>query len=81
MSATRPYAGEVELPAEAFRHEPSSAAELSSDLWLPWLVDQVRQGRLGYTKAAELARMSQAAFVRVLSTHQSPPSTPWQARR
>jgi hypothetical protein len=48
MSASRPYAVEVELPAEAFRHQPWSAAEVSSDLRLLWLVDQVRQRRLGY---------------------------------
>jgi len=46
---------------------------VSSDLRLLWLVDQVRQRRLGYAKAAELARMPQAAFVRVLGTHRISP--------
>ena len=69
MSAARPYAVEVELPAESFRHRTWSAAEVSSDLRLLWLVDQVRQRRLGYAKAAELARLPQAEFVRVLGAH------------
>ena len=73
MSAPRPYAVEVELPAEAFRHRTWSAAEVSSDLRLLWLVDQVRQRRLGYAKAAELAHMPQAAFVRILGTHRISP--------
>jgi predicted HTH domain antitoxin len=73
MSVSRPYAVEVELPAEAFRHRPWSAAEVSSDLRLLWLVDQVRQRRLGYAKAAELAQIPQAAFVQVLGTHRISP--------
>ena len=73
MSVSRPYSVEVELPAEAFRHRPWSAAEVSSDLRLLWLVDQVRQRRLGYAKAAELAQMSQAAFVQVLGAHRISP--------
>jgi hypothetical protein len=73
MSALRPYAVEVELPAEAFRHRPWSAAEVSSDLRLLWFVDQVRQRRLGYAQAAHLAGMAQAAFVRVLGVHHVTP--------
>ena len=73
MSANHPYAVEVELPAEAFRHHPWSASEVSSDLRLLWLVDQVRQRRLGYAKAAELAHMPQATFVQVLGTHHISP--------
>jgi predicted HTH domain antitoxin len=73
MSASRPYAVEVELPAEAFRHRPWSAAEVSSDLRLLWLVDQVRQRRLGYAKAAELGGLPLAAFVQVLGAHHISP--------
>ncbi len=73
MSASRTYSVEVELPAEAFRHRPWSPAEVSSDLRLLWLVEQVRQRRLGYAKAAELARMPQATFVRVLGEHHVSP--------
>ncbi len=72
MSATHPYAVEVELPAEAFRHRPWSPAQVSSDLRLLWILDQVRQRRLGYAKAAELAGMAQAAFVTLLGTHHIP---------
>lgn len=72
MSAT-PYSVEVELPAETFRHRPWSASEVSSELRLLWLVDQVRQRRLGYAKAAELAGMAQAAFVKVLGVHRISP--------
>ena len=73
MSASRPYAVEVELPAEAFRHQTWSPAEVSSDLRVLWLVEQVRQRRLGYAKAAEFAGMAQAAFVKILGAHHISP--------
>lgn len=69
MSVPRPYAVEVVLPAEAFRHHPWSPEEVASELRLLWLVDQVRQRRIGYAKAAELAGMPLAAFVLVLGEH------------
>lgn len=42
---------------------------------IPQLIEesQVRQRRLGYAKAAELAHMPQAAFVQVLGTHRISP--------
>lgn len=70
MSST--YAVEVELPAEAFRHHPWVPAEVASELLLLWLVDQVRQRRIGYAKAAELAGVPQARFVRILGEHRVP---------
>ena len=73
MSASRPYAVEVELPAEAFRHRPWVASDVSADLRLLWLVDQVRQRRIGYAKAAGLAGLPQAAFVKVLGEHHITP--------
>jgi predicted HTH domain antitoxin len=73
MAASRPYAVEVELPREAFRYRPWSASEVSADLRLLWLVDQVRQRHLGYAKAAELGGMAQAAFVKVLGAHHISP--------
>lgn len=73
MSAPRFYSVEVELPAEAFRHSPWSAADVSADLRMLWLLEQVRQRRLGYAKAAELAGMAQAAFVRVMGEHHISP--------
>jgi predicted HTH domain antitoxin len=73
MSTDRAYSVEVQLPVEAFRHRPWSPAEVASDLRLLWLVDQVRQRQLGYAKAAELAGMPQAAFVRLLGVHHVSP--------
>ncbi len=73
MTAARKYAVEVELPAEAFRHVPWSSVDVASELRLLWLIDQVRQRRLGYPKAAELAGVSQAAFERILATHHVSP--------
>jgi hypothetical protein len=73
MAAPRSYSVEVELPAEAFRHRPWSAAEVSAELRLLWLLEQVRQRRLGYAKAAELAGMPQAAFVRMMGEHHVSP--------
>ena len=72
-TARRVYSVEVELPAESFRHRPWSASEVSQDLRLLWLIDQVRQRRLGYAKAAELGGIAQAAFVRILGEHHISP--------
>jgi predicted HTH domain antitoxin len=69
MSTVPAYAVEVHLPVEAFRHRAWSPAEVAADLRLLWLVDQVRQRQLGHARAAELAGMPQAAFVRVLGVH------------
>ncbi len=66
------YRVEVELPGETFRHRPWSPADVAADLRQLWLVDQVRQRRLGYARAAELAGMPQAAFVQVLGAHRVP---------
>jgi predicted HTH domain antitoxin len=66
------YAVEVELPAEAFRHHPWVPSEVASELLLLWLVDQVRQRRIGYAKAAELAGVPQARFVQILGDHRVP---------
>lgn len=67
--ARRPYTTDVELPAEAFRHRRWSADDVSRELRLLWLIDQVRQRHLGYAKAAELAGVAQAEFLRVLGQH------------
>lgn len=66
------YLVAVQLPEEAFRHHPWSPEEVAADLRLLWLVDLVRQRRLGYARASELAGMPQAAFVRVLGAHRVP---------
>jgi predicted HTH domain antitoxin len=72
MAMPRSYLVEVELPEEAFRHHPWSPGEVAADLRLLWLVDLVRQRRLGYARAAALAGMPQAMFVRVLGAHRVP---------
>lgn len=72
-STSRAYSVQVELPAEAFRHRPWSPSQVSADLRLLWLIDQVRQRSLGYAKAAELAQMPQAAFVRAMGEHHVSP--------
>ena len=46
---------------------------MASDLRLLWLIDQVRQRQLGYAKAAALANMPQAAFVKAMGTHHVSP--------
>ncbi len=63
------YAVEVELPEECFRHRAWSPTEVAANLRLLWLVDQVRQRRMGYATAARLAPMPQAAFLAVLGEH------------
>ena len=49
--------GDVELPA------------LGLELRQLWAVDQVRRHRLGVGKAAEVAAMPRAAFMRLLGEH------------
>jgi predicted HTH domain antitoxin len=49
--------------------DPSS---LGREPRMPWLVEEVRQRRLGVGKAASLAEMPRAAFMRVLGEHGVP---------
>jgi len=42
---------------------------VSEELRLLWIVEQVRLRRVGVAKAAELAAMPTAAFMRVLGEH------------
>lgn len=60
---------QVELPEEAFHHHPWDPAEIAVELRVLWLLEQVRQRRLGYGKAAELAAMPVAAFVRLMGKY------------
>ncbi len=59
----------VDLPAEAFQHRPWSAEEVSQEMRRLWLLEEVRSRRLGFGKAAELAGMSVAAFLRLMGEH------------
>lgn len=54
---------EVELPAEAFAHHPWEPSRLAAELRELWLLEQVRQRRLGFGKAAELADLPLARFL------------------
>jgi predicted HTH domain antitoxin len=70
MSATpRTRMVQVELPEEAFtarRWEPEGLAE---ELRLLFLLEEVRNRRLGYGRAAEMAGMGVARFVKVMASH------------
>lgn len=59
----------VDLPDEAFHFHPWSPDELADDLRLLWLLDQVRERRLGHAKAAELAGIPRAQFLRLMGRH------------
>lgn len=63
MSPSKSHRVEVELPSEAFAHHPWQPDELSRELRELWLLDQVRQRRLAFTKAAELAGVPLAFFL------------------
>lgn len=60
---------EVELPEEAFGSHPWDPVDLADELRLLFLVEQVRERRLGYGKAAELAGLPIARFVRMMGKH------------
>lgn len=45
---------------------------MSAQLRMLWLVEQVRERRMTWGKAARLADMSQAAFLRELGSHGVP---------
>ena len=60
---------EVELPSEAFRAVPRDPPTLARELRVLFLVDLVRQRRLAYGKAAELAGMPISSFLREMGRH------------
>jgi predicted HTH domain antitoxin len=60
---------EVDLPAAAFAHAAFDRDAIAEQLRALWLVELVRERRLGYGKAAELARMPKAAFVQLMAQH------------
>jgi predicted HTH domain antitoxin len=60
---------QVELPAEAFEGRRWDAEEVAEELRLLFLVELVRDRRLAYGKAAELAGMPIPAFVRYMGRH------------
>lgn len=73
-TATRkPKTVEVELPAEAFDFHPWDPTAIAEQLRILWLVEQVRERRLGHGKAAELAGVPRADFLRAMGRYQVSP--------
>ena len=64
---------EVKVPKEALRHHPWEPEAIAEEMRLLWLLEQVRDRRLGYGKAAELAGMPVAAFVELMGKHRISP--------
>ncbi len=73
MNARKTHSVEVELPSEAFAHHPWEPDQLSRELRELWLLEQVRQRRLSFTKAAELSGMPVALFLERMRIHQITP--------
>jgi predicted HTH domain antitoxin len=67
------YSVQVDLPAEAFTHHPWAPAEIAREMRVLWLLEQVRERRMGYGKAADLAGIPKAQFVLLMGKHQISP--------
>ena len=69
----------VPLPAAIFYNRAmsdashASPADLPPELHAEWLLDRVRQRRLGHGKAAELAGVPRAAFLQMMARQQITP--------
>lgn len=68
MSTTTPRTRTVQvaLPDEAFLAHPWQPEALARELRTLWLIERVRDRRLGFGKAAELAGLPQADSIRLL---------------
>jgi predicted HTH domain antitoxin len=73
MKATKTRRVEVELPSEAFAHHPWEPDQLSQELRELWLLEQVRQRRLAFTKAAELSGVPLELFLDRMGAHRITP--------
>lgn len=60
---------QVELPAEAFDSHPWNPDRIAEELRLLWLLEQVRERRLGHGKAAELSGLPRARFLQAMGEH------------
>lgn len=60
---------EVDLPEEAFEFHRWERDEIAAELRLLWLLEQVRQRRLGHGRAAELSGLSRAEFLVLMGRH------------
>jgi len=63
---------EVPVPLPWQRESEPDVPALGRELRLLWLVDEVRQHRLGAGKAAESAGLPRAEFMRILGEHGVP---------
>lgn len=62
----------VDIPWQAAGTTPPDPARLSHELRVLWIVDQVRQHRVGIGKGTELAGLARAAFMRLLGEYGVP---------
>jgi len=60
---------QVELPGEVFDSHPWDPERIAEDLRLLWLLELVRERRLGHGKAAELAGIPRARFLQIMGRH------------
>jgi predicted HTH domain antitoxin len=59
----------VELPDEAFATHPWDPQQVAAELRTLWLIDLVRQRRMGHGRAAELSGLSRLEFIREMGRH------------
>jgi predicted HTH domain antitoxin len=60
---------QVDLPEEVFESHPWDPERISAELRLLWLLEQVRERRLGHGKAAELSGLTRARFLQIMGQH------------
>lgn len=73
MAAATTHKIEIELSNEAFAHRRWEPKAVADEMRMLWLVEEVRQRRLGFGKAAELAGVAQAQFLEVMSRQKVTP--------
>lgn len=57
---------EIALPEEVFARHPWDPEKIAADMVLCWLLELVRQRRMGFGKAAEVAKMPVARFLEIM---------------
>lgn len=63
---------EVAVTVPWGRHDEPDGRALGRELRLLWIIQEVRQHRLGLGKGAQLAELPRAAFMRLLGEHGVP---------
>jgi len=59
----------VDLPDEVFHHRSWDPEGIAEEMRILWLLEEVRERRLGFGKAAELAGLPQARFLLLMGRH------------